>query len=150
MQYEVMFTQTPTCDVPWLNWLSKWWLMTKQCLSLICANEKNLIRGSSRDHLGIEHRRVFVQQSILNMCLIVFVWLRSWSFCCFESKMELRFLTCWTNDHFIETYSHVQRETRFSRVRIFKMFENPAFQRFESMIRCRCLWRFRKNDTRKS
>ena len=38
---------------------------------------------------------------------------------------------CWTNDHFIKKYWNFRRETRFSRVRIFRIFENLDFWRFD-------------------
>ena len=57
--------------------------------------------------------------------------------------MGLRHLICWTNDHFIKKHWNVRRETRFPRVRIFRIFENLDFCRFDPMILCRFLWRFR-------
>ena len=49
--------------------------------------------------------------------------------------MGLRHLTCWTNDHFIKTDWTVE-ETRFSRVRIFRIFEHLEFWKFEPIILC--------------
>ena len=39
-------------------------------------------------------------------------------------------LICWTNDHFIKTHWNFRRETRFSRVRIFRNFRISRFLDF--------------------
>ena len=50
------------------------------------------------------------------------------------SKMGFLHLICWTNDHFIKKQWIFQRETRFSRVRIFEIFENLDFGTFDHCI----------------
>ena len=59
------------------------------------------------------------------------------------SKMGLRYLRCWTKNHFIKKHWNFRRETRISRVRIFQIFENLDSWRFDPMILCSFLWRFR-------
>ena len=50
------------------------------------------------------------------------------------SKMGLRTLRCWTNDHFIKKQGFCGREARYSRVRNFRIFENLDFWRFDQCI----------------
>ena len=52
------------------------------------------------------------------------------------SKMGLRHLRCGTNDHLIKKHWIFRRETRLSRVRIFRNFENLDFWKFDPMILC--------------
>ena len=54
------------------------------------------------------------------------------------SKMGLMHLICWTNDHFIKKHWNFWRGTRFSRVRILRIFENLEFWTFDHCI----LYRF--------
>ena len=51
--------------------------------------------------------------------------------------------------HVILLMLKFSRETRFSRVRIFEIFENLAFQRFEPIIILDFSWRFRKKTLEK-
>ena len=48
--------------------------------------------------------------------------------------MGLMHLICWTSDHFIKKHRIFRREARFSRVRIFEIFENLDFWTFYHCI----------------
>ena len=61
------------------------------------------------------------------------------------SKMGLRSLGCWTNDPVIKKTQKFRRDFRFSRVQIFRLFENHDFGEFDqctlySFFRSFSLW----------